>query len=282
MSDMRGLHILVVEDNDFNSVFIASLLKSAGCDVAEARNGEDAIAAFGNPSEYFSGVVMDINLPGIDGVATTRVLRERFPSMPIVALTSGSQATERECYEAGFDRYIQKPVTKKHLVDTLISAIDQREQERGYELPFSWLVVSKDGGTHLLVAELLGEIHANVSIMTAMSGAQAVELASTICFDVVIVDTFLPDMHGAAAAREIQSSGGHVPKFIVGFKSGLAEIGCGKSYEFGAVPETPLRAADLVQFFRKENGSSKCVGKCSVDRVGVIAMPNETMCKMFG
>ncbi len=270
----------MVEDNDFNRMFIASLLQSAGCVVTEAKSGEDAIAAFDKLSEHFDGVVMDINLPGINGVAATRVIRERFWSVPVVALTSGSQVSERECYEAGFNRYIQKPVTKGHLLETLRSAIDQHEHERDRDLPLTCLVVCENEEAQVFNSKVLKEIRENVSVMTSGTGAEAVELTTVVNFDVVLVDVDLPDMCGVDVAHEIQSNGGHTPK-IVGISSSVIDGKTDGWSQFDGVLQTPLCATDLLPFFRSPGRSTKGIAKCGINAFGLILKSNKAMCRMF-
>ena len=109
MSD--GELILIVEDNDKNMKLARDLLQFAGLRTLEATNAEDGIAIA--QRERPDLVLMDIQLPGMDGIAALRKLREdhRTSAIPVVALTASVMKADRERFEtAGFDAFMQKPV----------------------------------------------------------------------------------------------------------------------------------------------------------------------------
>jgi two-component system cell cycle response regulator DivK len=106
-----GELILIVEDNDKNMKLARDLLQFAGLRTLEATNAEDGIAIA--QRERPDLVLMDIQLPGMDGIAALRKLREdhRTSAIPVVALTASVMKADRERFEtAGFDAFMQKPV----------------------------------------------------------------------------------------------------------------------------------------------------------------------------
>jgi CheY-like chemotaxis protein len=106
------LRILVVEDNAINQRMALTLLKKLGWSVGLACNGFDAIAAL--ERENFGLVLMDVQMPVMDGLMATREIRRRFPAEnqpAIIAFTANTLPGDREiCLAAGMDDYLSKPI----------------------------------------------------------------------------------------------------------------------------------------------------------------------------
>ena len=112
--------ILVIEDNDKNRYLVSFILKGSGYEVVEAITGEEGIETA--VREYPDLILMDIQLPGIDGYETTRRIRA-LPAgakIPIIALTSYAMTGDRErALAAGCTGYVEKPINP----DTIIGEI---------------------------------------------------------------------------------------------------------------------------------------------------------------
>jgi two-component system, cell cycle response regulator DivK len=108
--------ILVVEDNPLNLKLVRDVLQVAGYHVVEAQSGEEGLRiAEEDPPDL---VLMDLQLPGIDGTETLRRLREGTlgPDVPVVAVTALAMAEDKErAARAGFDGYIEKPISVRAL-----------------------------------------------------------------------------------------------------------------------------------------------------------------------
>lgn len=113
---MTQRRILVVEDNPLNLKLVREVLRFAGYDVVEAQSGEEGLrAAKETPPDL---VLMDLQLPGIDGTETLHRLRKDTlgPEVPIVAVTAFAMAEDKErASRAGFDGYIEKPISVRAL-----------------------------------------------------------------------------------------------------------------------------------------------------------------------
>ena len=110
--------ILVVEDNERNLKLLRDVLEYAGYDVRAARTAEDGIALAA--SELPDLVLMDLQLPGIDGMEALRQLREspRTADIPVVAVTAQAMKHDRErALQAGFDGYVEKPISVRAFPD---------------------------------------------------------------------------------------------------------------------------------------------------------------------
>ncbi len=132
------LRILLVEDNEFSRLFVSNILVGAGYSVVEVNNGQDAVNTVidGGP---FDLIIMDVNLPVMNGLEATKIIREKKNYVPIIGLTSGSQHSLRECYDAGMDYYMQKPVLKTQLLValrvTLVHFKKQRSESTNDQVP---------------------------------------------------------------------------------------------------------------------------------------------------
>jgi two-component system, cell cycle response regulator DivK len=119
--------ILVVEDNPLNLKLVRDVLQFAGYDVVEAQSGEDGLrAAQQDPPDL---VLMDLQLPGIDGTETLRRLRESSlgRDVPVVAVTAFAMAEDRErAALAGFDGFVEKPISARDLPATVEAFLERR------------------------------------------------------------------------------------------------------------------------------------------------------------
>ena len=101
--------VLVVEDNPLNMELVVEILNARGFTVDTAIDGEEAIKKIEN--EDYDLILMDIELPGMDGVEVTKIIKMKYKKMPVVALTSYAMKGDRERFlAAGFDEYISKPL----------------------------------------------------------------------------------------------------------------------------------------------------------------------------
>jgi two-component system cell cycle response regulator DivK len=110
--------VLVIEDNEKNRYLISFLLKGAGYDVIEAVTGEEGIETA--LREHPDLILMDIQLPGIDGYETTRRIRAspEGTKVPVIALTSYAMSGDRErALAAGCTGYVEKPINPDTILD---------------------------------------------------------------------------------------------------------------------------------------------------------------------
>lgn len=128
LSPARPLHILAVEDDAINQRVAVGYLTQAGHRVTLANNGREAISlvdALGNEAnESFDLILMDIQMPEMDGFKATAVIRNREKEtgthVPIIAMTAAAMRGDRErCLDAGMDAYIAKPISVEFLFDTI-------------------------------------------------------------------------------------------------------------------------------------------------------------------
>ncbi len=110
--------ILVAEDNPINQQVVSRLLERMGLSVQCVANGAEALESVSNHD--FDLILMDMQMPVLDGLATTRTLRERGKGIPIVGLTANAFVSDRDaCFSAGMNGFLSKPVTKSKLAAAL-------------------------------------------------------------------------------------------------------------------------------------------------------------------
>jgi CheY-like chemotaxis protein len=118
----RKLHVLLAEDNAVNQMLAARLLEKRGHRVTVTTNGREALAAL--EQENFDVVLMDVQMPQMDGFEATAAIRLREQSsgrhLPIIAMTAHAMRGDQErCLAAGMDGYISKPIRVQELIALL-------------------------------------------------------------------------------------------------------------------------------------------------------------------
>lgn len=123
--DPHGKRILVVEDNELNMEIACEILQEAGFETECAANGQEAVRMVGlSDSDYYDAVLMDVQMPVMDGYEATARIRgmqdPRHAGIPIVAMTANVfEEDMRRCLEAGMDAFIAKPVDIRTVLRTL-------------------------------------------------------------------------------------------------------------------------------------------------------------------
>ena len=119
---LDGLRLLLVEDNLINQQVARELLQDEGAHVEVAGNGQEAVLTLATAAQPFDLVLMDLQMPVMDGFTATRMIREdlRLPNLPIVAMTANALDSERRaCLQAGMNDHVGKPFELDHLVGVL-------------------------------------------------------------------------------------------------------------------------------------------------------------------
>jgi signal transduction histidine kinase/ActR/RegA family two-component response regulator len=119
-SAIAGTRVLLVEDGPDNQRLLSYVLRRNGCEVTVAANGQDGLDRVAAAAGAFDLVLMDIQMPVLDGISATRRLREQGFRAPIVALTANAMpAHEAECRAAGCDAFLTKPIDRQRLLATI-------------------------------------------------------------------------------------------------------------------------------------------------------------------
>jgi signal transduction histidine kinase/HPt (histidine-containing phosphotransfer) domain-containing protein len=162
--DTRPLSVLLVEDNAVNRRLAEIVLTRRGHTVVAADTGPDGLRALGE--RYFDLVLMDLQLPGMDGIAATRAIRAAEAGhgrrVPVLALTAHALPGVREqCLEAGMDGYLTKPLKPADLLEAverlgLLTGTAIAVAGDGRRSPDRWTLLEEVGGDAQLLEEICG------------------------------------------------------------------------------------------------------------------------------
>lgn len=162
---LEGLRLLVVEDNYLNRQVAQELLMGEGAQVLLAEGGQEGVDTVVATPNVFDAVLMDIQMPGIDGLEATRLIRQdaRFADLPIIAMTANASVADREvCLAAGMSDHIGKPIdldklvaTLQHWTGTTAPENDASEPHSGAATENSEAVLRRFGGNLKLLQRML-------------------------------------------------------------------------------------------------------------------------------
>ena len=238
---LRG-RILVVDDLQEIRELVAQLLSSAGCEVQQATNGEEAIScAEGARQEgkAFDLIVMDVQMPVMDGLTATRALRQRGCTVPIIALTAQTMLGEHQrCLEAGCNEHLGKPLQPGQLFSVV-------RQHLGAEISDGKrvLLVEDDDDARVATAQLLEALGWQAE--TCADGASAFSEFQRSTPDLILLDINLPDISGFQLARKLRNAAysgrllaatGEQPDSISLFEAGFDGV-LRKPYDIQALSE---------------------------------------------
>ena len=118
---LDGVSVLAVEDVEINRMILEDMLLHEGAVVVFAENGQQAVDAFAEEAGvHFDVVLMDVQMPVMDGYAATRLIRDIAPDLPVIGLTAHAFEDEKQkCIDAGMVRHLSKPVDADQLVNAI-------------------------------------------------------------------------------------------------------------------------------------------------------------------
>ena len=226
-SDIRGMRVLIVDDNTTNRTILLKMLESFGCEAEAVAGGAEAInelkkaAQAGTP---FKMLLLDMQMPGMDGEHTTIIIKSmpEISDVSIVILTSlGSRGDVSHLREIGCSGYLVKPVKQSLLLDTMVTVMSSKEIEKSRKtksiVTHHTVTERKLQNIHILIAEdnpvnqkvaatLLKKAGYRVDI--ADNGRIAVELSGNQKFDLILMDIQMPEMDGFEATKSIREREG--------------------------------------------------------------------------
>ncbi|MCB1734832.1 MAG: response regulator [Gammaproteobacteria bacterium] len=137
---VRGAHLLLVEDNEINQQVAEELLTQAGLRITIANHGQEGVEILHQYPDRFDGVLMDIQMPIMDGYRAAREIRKTpaFRKLPIIAMTANAFESDREqALAAGMNDHVAKPIDVKNLFAVLAKWIVVPEERRGHAEPMA-------------------------------------------------------------------------------------------------------------------------------------------------
>jgi CheY-like chemotaxis protein/signal transduction histidine kinase/streptogramin lyase len=193
----RRPRILLVEDNEDSQKLAEKILEKAGYRVDVRGNGQAAVEAV--REIYYDLILMDVQMPVMDGFTATREIRARERKngqerIPIIALTAHAlQGYREKCLQHGMDDYISKPLRKKTLLEKVAQWVDQRPRI---------LVVDDSEDNRTLIKHYLKRT-SGYRLVFAQNGLEAVEAFKRHTISLVLMDMEMPGMDGYTATQTI-------------------------------------------------------------------------------
>lgn len=196
--------VLVVDDRRDVRYLAQHFLEEAGAVVETANDGLEALEKVAAESKAFDLILLDMQMPKLDGYQCAAQLRERGFRQPIIALTANAMKGDREkCLSAGCDDYVAKPIDGRQLVMTVARHVERNEDVSDAPRAQSTILIVDDSEQVCRMLKMLLKSPTR-QIQMAHSGKVAIELARELHADVVLLDLSLPDISGYEVARRLR------------------------------------------------------------------------------
>lgn len=210
--------ILVVEDNALNMKLVRGLLGLGTYRMLEAKDAESGLVLAAR--EMPDLVLMDIQLPGMDGLTATRELKanDRLRHIPVVALTSYAMAgDDHKAAQAGCDGYITKPIDTRHFLSKIEALLPTSTENAGVTAPappppstsirvrnqpLVLVVDDEPKNVKLLRAKLAGQPY---TIKAAYNGVDALKMVAQHAPDLILLDVMMPGLDGYEVTRRLKA-----------------------------------------------------------------------------
>ena len=220
--DLRGMRVLVIDDNASSREILQSLLETMSFEVTVAASAEEGIAELEKEAKIrpYRLVLMDWKMPGMDGIKATELIKN-LPTLPqkpkvIIATAYGREEVMQRSEKVGVDGFLLKPVGQSVLFDSIMIALGRGAQEREtvkrvsgrneeelQKICGARVLLAEDNEINQQVAEEILQ-QAGLVVRSANNGKEAVEMVKAGNFDVVLMDIQMPVMGGFEATQEIR------------------------------------------------------------------------------
>ena len=216
--ELRGLPVLVVDDNPTNRMIFRGVLENWGMKPMLASSGNEALQILGsNHSPSFALILLDYHMPGMDGIAVAREIKNHpeLGTPTILMLSSGGGPEEAsQALDVGIAKCIFKPFKQSELLAAILVVLDmstapspeRRTRVRpgsGQAVPPLRILLAEDNRVNQLLAVRMLEKQGH-TVVAVQNGREALDAISSDTFDVALIDVQMPDMDGLEATRLIR------------------------------------------------------------------------------
>jgi signal transduction histidine kinase/CheY-like chemotaxis protein len=240
--DLRGMKVLVVDDNVTSRGIFQEMLESFSFEVSVAASGAEGITELESAEEDkpFELVVMDWKMPGMDGIEASRRIKNHtgLSKIPAIILVTayGREDVIQQADEAGLEGFLLKPVNVSMLFDSIMQAfgeavsetsrVAQRHEQEAEALKHiqgARVLLVEDNEINQQVAREILE-GAGLNVTLANNGQEAVNAVKEIEYDAVLMDIQMPVMDGYTATRKIREWEGGKENSEVGMRNAEKEL----------------------------------------------------------
>ena len=223
--DLRGLKVLVVDDNATSREILQDMLESFSFEVDLAASGEEALEEIerADKDKPFELVIMDWKMPGMDGIEASRRIKNhrKLSKIPAIVLVTayGREEVMRQADDIGLDGFLLKPVNSSVLFDAIMQALGKevqdvpragRKKEPGAEeltaISGARVLLVEDNEINQQVAQEILQ-GAGLIVTVANNGQEGLDAAKKNQYDVILMDIQMPVMDGYTATRKIREVG---------------------------------------------------------------------------
>ena len=220
--DLRGMRVLVVDDNASSREILQSLLETMTFDVTVAASAEEGIAELEKEANThpYRLILMDWKMPGMDGIKASALIKNHpdLAQKPkiIIATAYGREEVMQRSEKVGLDGFLLKPVSQSVLFDAImvafgkeapegdaIARVSRNDEEELRDIRGAMVLLAEDNEINQQVAEEILQ-QAGLVVRIANNGKEAVEMVKAADFDVVLMDIQMPVMGGFEATQEIR------------------------------------------------------------------------------
>jgi len=222
-ADLNDLTVLIVDDNESSRFVNQSMIENFGFNAFEATSGNHCIQLLKNWENYSKGkkldlILMDWMMPGMDGIQTTKKIKELkpFQQVPVIMITAfGDEKSVKKISPIQFDAFLAKPIKQSTLFDAIMESFDKKERIHEPEIKppqasiddSKWheknIMLVEDNIINQTVAkEILGQVGIQPDIMN--NGEEAVAAVSQKNYDIILMDVQMPVMNGYQATEAIR------------------------------------------------------------------------------
>jgi two-component system sensor histidine kinase/response regulator len=275
--DMKGVKVLVVDDNETNRMIVRNSLSKLGAIITEADCGERGLAEFKRAlkaKKPYQLALIDRRMPGMDGFELAQHLKESMGNIKntaVMMLTSDNRGDDFAlCKELDIAFYLVKPVKKADLLDAIASIMGRKIGSVAGEVPetkavdfsktrsFNLLLVEDSADNRLIIQAYFKRASDHIDI--AENGAIAVEKFKCGQYDLVLMDVQMPVMDGYSATREIrkwEQEQGREETPIIALTAHAMKEDAQKSRDAGCTDHLtkPIKRATLMEAVQKYTGA---------------------------